>query len=154
MVINEDKTKFMVIHGEECDILPFTIGEIIMQHCLKYIYLCATFTADGSMLSSLREHAKDKQKHLNKLIIFHYKNTGYAFFCQEASVGCSFYICLIVWLWELVGCLLCRSWENIYISNKISTWCSENYSKQFVFTRAWLSSNKIIYKKPPKSFFF
>ena len=70
MVINEDKTKCMVIDGEECDRLPFTIGEIIMQHCSKYIYLGATFTADGSMLSSLREHAKDKQKHLNKLIFF------------------------------------------------------------------------------------
>ena len=115
MVINEDKTKFMVIHGEECDRLPFTIGEIIMNHCFKYIYLGATFTSDGSMLSSLREHAKDKQKHLNKLIIFLYKNQDMPFFVKKQVLDAAFTSAL------LYGC---ESWvdvsytdiEKIYIS--------------------------------------
>ena len=83
MVINADKTKFMVIHGDDSDRLPFSIGEIIMLCCAKYVYLGATFTGDGSPLSSIREHVKDKQKHLNKLIIFLYKTKTCLFFVKK-----------------------------------------------------------------------
>ena len=90
MVINADKTKFMVIHGDDSDKIPFSIGEVIMLHCTKYIYLGATFTADGSLLSSIREHVKDKQKHLNKLIIFFYKNQDMPFFVKKRVLDAAF----------------------------------------------------------------
>jgi len=107
MIINEDKTKFMVIHGEESDRLPFTIGDIIMQHCSKYIYLGATFTSDGSTLSSLREHAKDKQKHLNKLIIFLYKNQDMPFFVKKQVLDAAFTSALLY---------SCESWLDVSIA--------------------------------------
>ncbi len=115
MVINADKTKFMLIHGEDTDKLPFLIGDVVMQHCMTYTYLGAIFTADGSMLSSLREHVKDKKKHLNKLIIFFYKNQDMPFFVKKQVLDAAFTSAL------LYGC---ESWlavslsevEKLYIS--------------------------------------
>ena len=107
MVINADKTKFMVIHGEDSDKLPFSIGDVIMQHCITYTYLGAIFTADGSMLSSLREHVKDKKKHLNKLIIFFYKNQDMPFFVKKQVLDAAFIAAL------LYGC---ESWLDVSLS--------------------------------------
>ena len=81
MVINEDKTKFMVIHGTCYDRLPMYIGSVVLKHCDQYVYLGVIFTSDGSALSSLKKHVLEKQKHLNKLIMFFFKTTGYAMCC-------------------------------------------------------------------------
>ena len=108
MVINADKTKFMVIHGDDSDKIPFSIGEVIMLHCTKYIYLGATFTADGSLLSSIREHVKDKQKHLNKLIIFFYKNQDMPFFVKKRVLDAAFTSALLY---------SCESWINVSLAS-------------------------------------
>ena len=153
MVINADKTKFMVIHGEAYDRLPFTIGNIIMQHCITYMYLGATFTADGSTLSSLREHVKDKQKHLNKLILL-YKNQDMPFFVKKRVLDAAFTSAL------LYGC---ESWIDVSLADVEKLYISaiqsllgvrENNSQYLVLTRAWLSSDKIIHKKSSKNISF
>ena len=64
MVINEDKTKFIVIHGNTQDKRPMPLGDQWIKHCQKYVYLGVIFTSDDSSSSSLQEHANDKQKHL------------------------------------------------------------------------------------------
>ena len=45
MVINEDKTKFMVIHGNIEDKHPMPLGDQWIEHCQKYVYLRAIFTS-------------------------------------------------------------------------------------------------------------
>ena len=35
---------------------------------ILYVYLVSIFTADGSLISSLKEHCADKQKHFHKLV--------------------------------------------------------------------------------------
>ena len=70
MVINEKKTKLMVLLGDECDKETIRLGDVKIKHCEKYIYLGAVFTADGSTASSLKEHVKERNSNLNKLSIF------------------------------------------------------------------------------------
>ena len=70
MVINQSKTQFMAINGKEEDKKVFKCGSTDIIHCSKYTYLGAIFTADGSGVSSLKEHLKEKKKHLNRLYIF------------------------------------------------------------------------------------
>ena len=98
----------MVIHCGDSDKIPFSIGEVIMLHCTKYIYLGVTFTADGSLLSSIREHVKDKQKHLNKLIIFFYKNQDMPFFVKKRVLDAAFTSALLY---------SCESWINVYLAS-------------------------------------
>ena len=61
MVINEDKTKLMVINGNETDRGDIDFHDTVIQHCSRYVYLGSIFTADGSLISSLKEHCTDKQ---------------------------------------------------------------------------------------------
>ena len=107
MVINEDKTKCMVIHGDSFDLIPFRIGDIIMKPCTKYVYLGAIFTADGSTLSSLREHVIEKQKHLNKLIIFFFKNQDMPFLIKKKVLDAAFSAALLY---------SCESWLHVSVS--------------------------------------
>ena len=46
MVINESKTKFMAINGDDQDKLPINMGNSTIKHCLKYVYLGSMFTSD------------------------------------------------------------------------------------------------------------
>lgn len=70
MVLNEDKTNFMVILGSDKDRQPIQLGSFVVRHCDSYTYLGAIFTADGKARTSLALHVKEKTKHLNKLMIF------------------------------------------------------------------------------------
>ncbi len=45
MVINSDKTKFVVLNGNETDKIPITV------HCHAYTYLGSVFTVDGKFSS-------------------------------------------------------------------------------------------------------
>ena len=104
MVINEDKTKFMVIHGTDYDRLPMYIGSIIMKHCNQYVYLGVIFTSDGSALSSLKQHVLEKKKHLNKLIMFFFKNQDMPFVMKKKVLDAAFSAAL------LYGC---EAWLNV-----------------------------------------
>ena len=55
--------------------------------CISAAYL---FTADGSTRSSLKEHVIDKQKHLNKLVIFLEKNRDMPFVVKRKVVEACF----------------------------------------------------------------
>ncbi len=59
MVINETKTKLMVINGDEIDRLPIPVGDVMVHHTKSYVYLGAVVTEDGSTASSITEHAKE-----------------------------------------------------------------------------------------------
>ena len=59
MVVNRSKTKFMVLHGDKQDRQPLQLGDLWIDHCDRYTYLGAVFTADGSTNSAI-----------NKLIMF------------------------------------------------------------------------------------
>ena len=72
MRVNISKTKFMVINGDGQDRQPINVADLVIEHCDKYVYLGAVFTADGSTASSLREHAASIKKHLNKVAIYIY----------------------------------------------------------------------------------
>ena len=71
MVINEDKTKFMVIcPASPRDRESINIGPVTVHHCTEYTYLGVIFTCDGNLSSMLRVHSKSRKKQINQLIIF------------------------------------------------------------------------------------
>ena len=63
MIINENKTKFIVIHDGVHERMLIKINWRVIQHCDKYIYLGCVFTSDGSTKSSLCAQVADWQKH-------------------------------------------------------------------------------------------
>ena len=60
MVVNNDKTKFMVINGQDDDKFPVDIRGNSIYVCDEYVYLGAVFTSNGSLKSSIAKHADDK----------------------------------------------------------------------------------------------
>ena len=90
MVMNESKTKFMVLNGDSSDREPFPLGDIIIKLCKSYVYLGAIFTADGSTASSLSAHAKEKRSQLNKLLIFFRNNPDMPFFVKRKVLEAAF----------------------------------------------------------------
>ena len=79
MVINEDKTKFMVINGRAEDKRSFSKGGLTIDHTDTYIYLGSSFSAKGCISTDIQDHAKLKQKHINKFNIFCFKNQSKPF---------------------------------------------------------------------------
>ncbi len=53
MLVNQPKTKLMVLNGDDMDRQPIDWYGIIIKHCVKYNYLGSIFTEDGSVASSL-----------------------------------------------------------------------------------------------------
>ena len=90
MLINIDKTKLMVINGNEADRMDIDLYGMIIKHCWKYVYLGSIFTSDGSLVSSLKEHCKAKQKHLHKLIMFLKTNIDIPFPAKRKVVEAAF----------------------------------------------------------------
>ena len=95
MIMNESKTKFMVINGSQHDKLSLRIGDIVIQHCDQYVYLGSVFTADGSTLSSLRAQVADKIKHFHKLVLFLRKNCDIPFIVKKKVVDAAFNAALL-----------------------------------------------------------
>ena len=59
MVINEDKTKFMVIcPASPRDRESINIGPVTVHHCTEYTYLGVIVTCDGNLSSMLRDILK------------------------------------------------------------------------------------------------
>ena len=79
MVINEDKTKLMVINGTAEDRRSFTKGGLTIKHTDQYIYLGSPFSSKGCISNDIQEHANLKQKHVNKFSIFCFKNQSMPF---------------------------------------------------------------------------
>ena len=70
MRLNESKTKLMVINGSPMDKVPFVSSTVVIKHCNSYVYLGVIFTADGRGTTSLQQHLDDKNREVNKLLIF------------------------------------------------------------------------------------
>ena len=90
MIMNEKKTEFMVINGSTNDVLPIKLSSIIVRLCKSYVYLGSIFTADGSTAASIRAHADEKKKHLNKLLIFLAKNRDMPFIVKRKVFEAAF----------------------------------------------------------------
>ena len=90
MSVNNSKTKFMVINGDPEDREPIHLLDWIIEHCSKYVYLGAVFTADGSTASSLKAHLVSMKKHLNKLCIFMNTNKDIPFIAKRKVVEAAF----------------------------------------------------------------
>ena len=104
MQVNESKTKFMAINGSPMDKVSFMMGNHCVRHCDSYMYLGVPITADGSNVSTLRLHLENKNKELNKLIIFLAINYDAPFTVKKRVVDAAFMSSI------LYGC---ESWLNM-----------------------------------------
>ena len=116
MVINEDKTEFMVIapSSPQEDRKPIVVttvsGQIVVKHCDSYTYLGAIFTSDGKVASTLMHHVTSRTKAMNKLIIFLDRNRGIPFFVKKKVLDACFSTSL------LYGC---EAWLGVKPSPEI-----------------------------------
>ena len=85
MVVNEKKTKLMVIHGDDEDRRTIHMGNVAIKHTDSYVYLGSIITADGSTATSIVKHAAEKEKNLNKLLIFLAANYDAPFYVKLSS---------------------------------------------------------------------
>ena len=83
MVINNSKTKFFVINGEEEDKEPLRVDELVIEHCTSYTYLGSPFTSDGSVSSAVKVHVKNKLCHVLKYVSFLKKNNDVPFIVKR-----------------------------------------------------------------------
>lgn len=86
MIINQSKTKFMVINGSHDDVEPLLVNDIIVEHCNMYVYLGSPFTSDGSVSSAVKAHATLKMPHVLKFVSFIKKNDDIPYISEEACV--------------------------------------------------------------------
>ena len=110
MIINEKKTKFMVIgkHVGTIDPLVVTSSDqnhiCKIEHCESYTYLGCIFKNDGRTRTAVKSHVEDKKKHLLKLIMFFAKNQDMPFSVKLKILNASFLSTI------LYGC---ESWLNV-----------------------------------------
>ena len=79
MVINEKKTKLMVINGLAEDKEPIIFNNLSIKHCNMYIYLGSPFTSDGLLTSVVKAQAQEKMADFHKFISFIDKNSDMPF---------------------------------------------------------------------------
>ena len=103
MVINEKKTKLMVINGLAEDRESITFNNLSIKHCDIYIYLGSPFTSDGLLTSVVKAHAQERMAHFHKFISFLDKNSDIPFIVKKRV----FDACLLSAI--LYGC---ESWLN------------------------------------------
>ena len=115
MIVNENKTKLMVINGSVEDRQPITVNDLTILHCDKYIYLGSPFTADASLSTLIKTHVQEKMPHFNKFIAFINKNNNLPFAIKKRV----FDACLVSAF--LYGC---ESWLNANLMplSKLYNW--------------------------------
>ena len=79
MVINQGKTKYMVINGKSEDQRPLIEGELAINHCQKYCYLGAMITQDGKITSAVEAQCEMKKAHVIKFEAYTKKNASMPF---------------------------------------------------------------------------
>ena len=116
MRINLGKTKFFVINGNGDDGEPMHVGNLIVEHCEKYIYLGSPFTADGSPTSAVKAHAVSKIPHVLKFVSFLRKNDDVPFIVKRRIFDAA-----------LMSSILygCESWlcADLRPMVKLYNWC-------------------------------
>ena len=98
MIINEKKTKLMVINGSENDKESVIINNLTIKHCDLYIYLGSPFTSDGYFTSAVKAHTQEKMAHFHKFIAFVEKHSDIPFVVKKRV----FDVCLLSAI--LYGC--------------------------------------------------
>ncbi len=79
MTVNNDKTKFFVINGEDGDADTVHVNSLAIEHCCCYSYLGSSFTSDGSVSSAVKAHSAAKLCHVLKYVSFVTKNNDLPF---------------------------------------------------------------------------
>ena len=115
MLVNTDKTKFMVICGDDHDKLPIDRPNNHIQHCDEYVHLGTIFTSNGVSKSSLEKHTKEKEKHLHKLVIFLNTNRVFQFCVKHKVVEAAFNAAILYGCESWIG-VSCQVVEKLYIS--------------------------------------
>ena len=116
MVLNQAKTKFMVINAAPDDRNPIAIffeGKMFnIDWCDSYVYLGSIFTTDGKIFSAIQNCAMDAKKHFMKFVTFLNKNPDYPFFVKHKVMNSAFLAAI------LYGC---EGWliDNIAPMNKL-----------------------------------
>jgi hypothetical protein len=107
MVINEGKTKLMVVNGNKNDRMKIiTSNGIVIDHTDTYVYLGSPISESGSMKKDLDLHAAQNFKHLNKFKLFCVKNDempyGYKKNVFDAVLTSKLMYCCETWLCDNV----------------------------------------------------
>ena len=107
MVINEGKTKLMVINGNKNDRMEMiTSNGIVIKHTDTYVYLGSPISESGSMKKDLDLQAAQNFKHLNKFKLFCVKNDempyGYKKNVFDAVLTSKLMYCCETWLCDNV----------------------------------------------------
>ena len=83
MIVNNSKTKFMVVNGSQIDKEPLVYDHNIINYVNQYIYLGSPFTDDGSPSTAIKIHASNKLCHALKFISFVNKNNDIPFLIKK-----------------------------------------------------------------------
>ena len=89
-MVNADKTRFMVINGNDQDKTLICLRENVIRHCDQYVYLGSVFTSDGSTKSSIEQHVEEKEKHFHKLVMCLCTNREFPFCIKGKVVEAAF----------------------------------------------------------------
>jgi hypothetical protein len=113
MAINEGKTQFMVINGDEDDKQHIEVedsnGQLLkIQNCNKYTYLGCIFTQDGNLRSAVKAQCDSKIPHIAKFEAFVKKNTDTPYLVKEKVFSAA-----------LTSSILygCESWLSLTAAN-------------------------------------
>ena len=89
MSINETRSKFMVINGAKDDKDTIQSRTINVKYCKSYIYLGAPITDDGSYITMMNLHVKEKLKHAIKFYTFLNRNPDAPFLVKKrVAIAC------------------------------------------------------------------
>lgn len=83
MYINESKTKFMVVNGDDSDRVTVSEYGFDIKHCTTYVYLGAYITEDSCLRSALKLHAHTKRCHVLKFAAFLNRNVDFPFWVKK-----------------------------------------------------------------------
>lgn len=119
MIINNIKTKFMVINRTDFHKEPLHCRDISVNHCEQYIYLGSVLTADEKIKSALKEYCREKFKHKLK----------YAAFIQR-NLSCPIWVKKLVLRSAFISSILygCETWltANVKVISTMYTDCLKN----------------------------
>ena len=83
MIINEAKTQFMVLNGEEGDRRTLKTESLSIKNCNSYTYLGCIYTQDGKMTSAVKAQLQSKWSHVAKFEAFVKKNNDAPYMVKE-----------------------------------------------------------------------
>ena len=112
MVVNELKTKYMIINHESEDKINIDTPAITIKYTNEYIYLGACITDDGNIMTVMEKHSRLKNPHFLKFTAFIKKNEK-----------CPFHIKRQVFRACMLSTILysCEVWYSTCIHKKLST---------------------------------